>query len=276
MTHPTLTKKGSKTPEEYAAWLENETAGSKKVLEEHMGKPITSFAYPFGAYNKQVEDAVIAAGYESILTVADNPVHSTTSLHSIGRYTITRNVVKNFPAYLRQSALSLTKADPEPGATISNSQPVITAVLTQMSADALDPASLETSVRDMGVVKHDFDPATNTVRLYLPRPLVASPVLVNLRVKDAKTGQIMVANWHFNFEPGAGAATHAPIPAPAPTPASMPAPEPTPSPAPAPAKINVPLTNSAAEATTLDRAAGDTASDSTPSKSTQPTQPPRD
>jgi hypothetical protein len=213
-----------------------------------MGKPILSFAYPFGAYNKQVEQAVIDAGFETILTVADNPVHSTTSLHSIGRYTITRNVVKNFAAYLHQSALSLTAAEPEPGATISNPQPVITAVLTQMSADKLDPASLETQVRDMGIVKHDFDPGTNTVRIYLPRPLIQPVVLVNIRVRDAQTGQIMVANWQFNYEPSAGAAPHAPIssgiaptatqtvPAPAaPTTPATPPTTATASPAPAPA-----------------------------------------
>ena len=224
MTHPILTKHGSKTPDQYAAWLENETAGAKKILEQHMGKPITCFAYPYGAYNKQVQAAVIAAGFQAIFTVADNPVHSTTNIFSIGRYTITQGVEKNFAAYLHQSALSFTKADPEPGAVITNPQPVITAVLTQMSADALDPASLETQVRDMGVVKHDFDPATNTLRIYLPRPLIQPDVLVNVRVKDAKTGQIMVANWSFNYEPGAGAAVHAPIPVTAPAPSPAPAP----------------------------------------------------
>ena len=42
------------------------------------------------------------------------------------------------------------------------------------------------------------------------------------RVQDATTKQVMVANWHFNYEPAAGAATpatHAPI-APAPVPAA--------------------------------------------------------
>ncbi|HEX4138915.1 MAG TPA: polysaccharide deacetylase family protein [Candidatus Methylacidiphilales bacterium] len=225
MTHPILTKHGSKSPDQYAAWLENETAGAKKILEQHMGKQIICFAYPYGEWNKQVQAAVIAAGFQDIFTVADNPVHSTTNPYSIGRYTITQNVEKNFAGYLHQSALSLTKADPEPGATISNPQPVITAVLTDLDADKLDPASLETQVRDMGVVKHDFDPATNTVRIYLPRPLIQHDEFVNIRVKDAKTGQIMVANWSFNYEPGAGAVVHAPIPT------SAPAPEPAPSPA---------------------------------------------
>ncbi len=224
MTHPRLTSHGSKTPEQYAAWLNNETVNSKAILEKHMGKPITSFAYPYGLYNKQVEAAVIAAGYESIFTVADNPVHSTTDLHSIGRYTITQNVVKNFPAYLRQSALGLTKADPEPGATVSDPRPVITAVLDPMGASKVDPQSLETSVRDFGVVKHDFDPQTNTVRLYLPRDLIQPVVLVNIRVKDATTGQVMVANWHFNYEPGNGATSHQPIaPATTATPGNAPA-----------------------------------------------------
>jgi peptidoglycan/xylan/chitin deacetylase (PgdA/CDA1 family) len=221
MTHPQLTRHKqlikkvwhNLTPEEYDAWLTNETAGAKALLEQKMGKPITCFAYPYGDYNKQVQAKAIAAGYEAIFTVADNPVHSTTDLHSIGRYTITQGVIKDFPAYLRQSALSLTKADPEPGATVTNPRPVITAVLAPMGAAKIDPNSIETSVRDFGVVRHDFDPRTNTVRLYLPRDLIQSVALVNIRAKDAATGQIMVANWHFNYEPDAAAnpGTHPPI-----------------------------------------------------------------
>jgi peptidoglycan/xylan/chitin deacetylase (PgdA/CDA1 family) len=229
MTHPTMTKKGSKSADQYAAWLVNETAGAKKVLEEHMGKTIPCFAYPYGAYNKQVEAATIAAGFEAIFTVESNPVHSTTNPYRIGRYTITQAEEKNFAAYLRQSALGIAKADPEPGSTITNSQPVITAVLSEMSADSLDPTSLVTQVRDMDVVKHDFDPATNTVRIYLPRPLVQPVEFVNIRVRDAKTGAIMVANWSFNYDPGAGATIHPPIPSSTPAPAPPPAPAPAPS-----------------------------------------------
>jgi peptidoglycan/xylan/chitin deacetylase (PgdA/CDA1 family) len=227
MTHPNLKLHHQKvkgvwqnfTPDQYAAWLNNETAGAKAILEQHLGRKVTCFAYPYGEYNKQVEDAVIAAGFEAIFTVADNPVHSTTDIHSIGRYTITQGVEKNFAAYLRQGALGLANADPAPGATITDPRPVITATLGY--AGTLDPKSIETSVRDFGDVRHDFDPQTNTIRLYLPRDLIAPVVLVNIRVKDASTGQVMVANWHFNYEPGTPASptTHAPIaPAPPATP----------------------------------------------------------
>jgi peptidoglycan/xylan/chitin deacetylase (PgdA/CDA1 family) len=222
MTHPILTKHRQKikeangksevrnlTLDEYADFLKTETAGAKALLEQHMGKPITCFAYPYGEYNKQVEQAAIDAGFTAIFTVADNPVHATTNLHSIGRYTITQGVEKDFAAYLRQGALGLSSADPSPGATISNPRPVITAVLGYPGK--LDPASIETSVRDFGNVRHDFDPQTNTIRLYLPRDLIQSVVLVNIRVKDAQSGQVMVANWHFNYEPAGSAAAHTPI-----------------------------------------------------------------
>lgn len=239
MTHPKLTSHRQKwngsihelNADEYAAWLENETSGSKKLLEQKLGKPITVFAYPYGLYNKQVEAAAIGAGYDAIVTVADNPVHASTNIKSIGRYTMTTPVEKNFAAYLRQGALVIETADPAPGTTITNPRPVITATLNY--AGTLDPKSIETEVRDFGDVKHDFDPATNTIRLYLPRNLIQPVVLVNIRVQDAATKQVMVANWHFNYEPATGVAsptTHAPI-AVTPAPTSAPAPASTNAPA---------------------------------------------
>jgi peptidoglycan/xylan/chitin deacetylase (PgdA/CDA1 family) len=218
MTHPILPShrqkfKGPKrtlTPEEYSEFLVNETAGAKAILEHELGRPVPYFAYPYGEYNQTVEAAVIAAGFEAIFTVADNPVHSTTDIHSIGRYIITKPVERLFASYLRQGALSIAEADPAPGATISNPRPVITAVLG--FTGTLDPNSLETDVRDYGIVRHDFDPKTSTIRLYLPRDLIQSEVRVNIHVRDAQSGQMMVANWHFNYEPATAVApVHQPI-----------------------------------------------------------------
>src|ERR1700748_2184977 len=67
MTHPQLPKhtqkwKGSVhllSPEEYDEWLTNETSGSKAILEQKLGKPIVALAYPYGAYNKEVEAKAI-------------------------------------------------------------------------------------------------------------------------------------------------------------------------------------------------------------------------
>jgi hypothetical protein len=139
----------------------------------------------------------------------------------MGRYIITQPVERSFTAYLRQGALGLAEADPMPGATISNPRPVITAVLGY--AGTLNPKSIETEVRDFGLVRHDFDPKTSTVRLYLPRDLIDPVVVVNIRVRDAETGQVMVANWHFNYAPSAAPKVHPPIGAAASTTNSAPA-----------------------------------------------------
>lgn len=56
LTHPDLTQLSD-------AQLYNEVAGSKKTLESRLGIPIRFFAYPYGAYDGRVVDAVAAAGY---------------------------------------------------------------------------------------------------------------------------------------------------------------------------------------------------------------------
>ena len=211
-SHPILTKKGGKSPEQYDTWLTAETAGAKATLEQHLGKPVKYFAYPYGAYNKEVEAKAVAAGFDAIFTVANNPVHPTTNINSVGRYIITEPVEKAFASYLRQGALGVADASPAPGATVSDPRPVITAVLGY--AGTLDPKTISTDVRDFGEVRHDFDPKTSTVRLYLPRDLIDSVVVVNIRAKDA--GQTMIASWRFNYTPAAPSTRRIrPSPAPA-------------------------------------------------------------
>ena len=201
-SHPLLSHKKGKSPEEYDAWLTAETAGAKATLEEHLHKTIKYFAYPYGDYNKQVQDKVVASGYEAIFTVAGNPVHATTSQYRMGRYVITSPEEKDFAGYLRQGALSIMAAAPEPGATESNPRPVISAVLNY--AGHLDPKSIQASVKGYGSVPADYDDKTSTVRLYLQRDLIQPVVDVTIHVKDATARQTLVTNWQFNYEPSKG------------------------------------------------------------------------
>jgi peptidoglycan/xylan/chitin deacetylase (PgdA/CDA1 family) len=220
-THPFLSHKNGKTPEQYDTWLTAETAGAKATLEAHLNKPIKYFAYPYGDYNKEVQDKLIASGYEAIFTVAGNPVHATTSQYRMGRYVITSPEEKDFVSYLRQGALSIMSASPEPGATESNPRPVITAVLNY--AGHLDPKTIEASVKGFGQVPADYDDATSTVRLYLQRDLIEPVVNVTIHVKDAEAKQTLVTNWQFNYEPSDNAIPAPPIGAKSITPAPIPA-----------------------------------------------------
>jgi peptidoglycan/xylan/chitin deacetylase (PgdA/CDA1 family) len=48
--------------------LEGEVRGSKEDLEDLLGKPVTSFAYPTGLTDARVQAAVAAAGFRSAVT----------------------------------------------------------------------------------------------------------------------------------------------------------------------------------------------------------------
>lgn len=49
--------------------LRKEIVESKKVIEDHIGKSVKDFAYPFGAYTSKHVDLVKQAGYQSARTV---------------------------------------------------------------------------------------------------------------------------------------------------------------------------------------------------------------
>ncbi len=57
MTHPDLRKLDDKR-------LMNELEGSRKLLEDIIGKSVTSIAYPFGTYNRRVVEFAIKYGYQ--------------------------------------------------------------------------------------------------------------------------------------------------------------------------------------------------------------------
>lgn len=58
VTHPSLP---------FCFWKnkKNEIAHSKKVLESLIGKPVESFAYPYGCFNSKIVKLVVASGYKS-------------------------------------------------------------------------------------------------------------------------------------------------------------------------------------------------------------------
>jgi peptidoglycan/xylan/chitin deacetylase (PgdA/CDA1 family) len=61
-THPDLT---TLSPGE----LEREVLGSKQILEDLVGRPVTAFCYPDGLSNTRVADAVRGAGFEVAFTI---------------------------------------------------------------------------------------------------------------------------------------------------------------------------------------------------------------
>jgi peptidoglycan/xylan/chitin deacetylase (PgdA/CDA1 family) len=48
--------------------LQSEVAESKKILEDMIGKPVVSFAYPYGAFDVPAIEAVHQAGFTSAVS----------------------------------------------------------------------------------------------------------------------------------------------------------------------------------------------------------------
>ncbi len=55
-------------PEQSEAQLKDEIEGSKRVIEEHLGKPVYYFAYPSGGFSDHIKSLVAMAGYKAALT----------------------------------------------------------------------------------------------------------------------------------------------------------------------------------------------------------------
>jgi len=57
MSHPRLTEVSD-------AVLREEVGGSKKALEDALGRLVAGFSYPYGAWDERVREAVVEAGYK--------------------------------------------------------------------------------------------------------------------------------------------------------------------------------------------------------------------
>ncbi len=68
--------------------MEHEILGSKRELEDLLGKRVSSFAYPFGDFNKAVVNAVRKAGYEIACTARPGWLGSDSNPFLVRRVTV--------------------------------------------------------------------------------------------------------------------------------------------------------------------------------------------
>jgi peptidoglycan/xylan/chitin deacetylase (PgdA/CDA1 family) len=87
--------------------LRREIIGAKQKLEQHIGKPVTSFAYPFGQYNERVVSIVREAGFTSARSTWPGVVHSSDGLFSLTgliRTEATRSLVEIMTNYIEEAS----------------------------------------------------------------------------------------------------------------------------------------------------------------------------
>ncbi len=72
--------------------LEREIAGSKKILEDKIGKPVNIFSYPYGLTNATVTKIVEEAGYIAAVSDSYGNYHTQKDIFKLNRYNINSNM----------------------------------------------------------------------------------------------------------------------------------------------------------------------------------------
>jgi len=87
ISHPDLANpKKARGP--YQDWVEREITYPKYRLEAETGKPVRTFAWPYGSFNSYALSVAIRTGYEAILTIMPGATSAESSPYSLHRYGI--------------------------------------------------------------------------------------------------------------------------------------------------------------------------------------------
>jgi len=103
--HPYLTR----IDDERRLW--DEIYGAKTILESHLGKPVTVYAYPFGQYNDHIVEMVKKAGYSCARGTFFGVVHSRDDLYELTGLIRTSNLkvlIAGLHALKQQSSLHMS------------------------------------------------------------------------------------------------------------------------------------------------------------------------
>jgi peptidoglycan/xylan/chitin deacetylase (PgdA/CDA1 family) len=68
-----------------------EIVDSKAIIEKHLGKPVTSFDYPYGEYNAAVIDMVKRASFDSAVSLAAGYKQRADELYTLHRIRVSYN-----------------------------------------------------------------------------------------------------------------------------------------------------------------------------------------
>lgn len=199
ISHASLSSRKSRSEEAYLAWVREELVTSKKMLEDNLGVPIRTYAYPYGNQNETVRQIAQEAGYEAAFTVRGQKLGAGGDAMQLGRYAIDSNKPEIFAMATRfqttgtlaasQLGGSPTAAGSDaaapgsghpislvPGSTLTGPLPTISVNLGGLAP--LDEKSLVMTVSGLGQVPAEFDPGTATLsytpaaRLYAPEVVV--------------------------------------------------------------------------------------------------------
>jgi peptidoglycan/xylan/chitin deacetylase (PgdA/CDA1 family) len=165
-SHPFLTQRrhASLDEKQYQAWLDNELAGSRKLIAKEIGRPVDFIAYPYGDYDHHLVAACARAGYAAALTCDYGRVKKASDPLRMKRFVIDKRMdFAAFRRYLGAGSMPVQDTSPKLTQVFEPEQPIV------ISAKIPNHSQL--------------DP--KTIRMALITPGTTSPFSY-----DAKSGEI--------------------------------------------------------------------------------------
>lgn len=205
-----------KSAEEADGFLRMEMKDSKQFLEDLLGKPVRTYAYP-GGYNTQREQEIgREAGYEALFTV--NPARVTWDMPAaaLSRFIILGNdpADSNFRRAVSSRGTSggdlakallggpegetLVTTNPRPDATVAERCPAIEVDVSRLQG--IDPATVVMKIAGFGTVPAKYDVAAGKISYQIPEPLRSPECQVFVSFRRAGESLPDAVNWRFAID----------------------------------------------------------------------------
>ncbi len=223
VSHKDMRSKRGKSAAEYTKWLKVELEESQEFLEENFGETgsvISTFAYPYGYYNKEATEIAKAYGYEACFTVNGKKTDWDTPDMEIGRYVVHGTTLANFEPALNfgkgnvttsgRKLLTESKSDsgekqdalvtvsPLKDSVIKSRLPILEVNLSKLSGIQADSISMR--VTGLGRVPHTFTPATGKVSYQIPQRLRLETCSVMVSFRHAGNKDTEIIAWNFKID----------------------------------------------------------------------------
>ena len=179
-SHPILTskwknrnnrrKKRKMDDAEYVKMLEKEIIGSKIYLEDNLRVPMSTFAYPYGTYSKEVHHFIKKAGYKAAFSVVASYNTRDTYRYALKRTMIYNSTsIEKLKKILEKKPIKVTDIYPADGDVIEDRTPELKAVI---AADShLNTATIKFKMGRVVIKDSQYNPTTGQVTHYYKKKI---------------------------------------------------------------------------------------------------------
>ena len=200
-SHANLVKrKADETQGRYRARVRRELTQSRSLLEARLRRPCPFFAYPYGAYDQEVEEIAKEAHFELILTACPGTNTPKTHLFRLKRQFIYRD--DGLEGFRRKlEALPLEAQFPfAEGAVLSRSPQEIVVGLPRLDCFGISPLLL----LDRREVASSYDATAFKISYVPPAPLQKGLHLLEVRIIEKGSGRWYQDSTLFAVRPTRG------------------------------------------------------------------------